>query len=436
VAPWHPRHQCIIKVLSTSSHPDTINFGITPDYQFTMGSHNPRDIRPSSRFLELPREIRDLIYEHVLVRDVIPIECAITTVPANMIHGQKSRTVSDELINTYPLKTPRIRRRIWSVPTFDFFLSSHLNRGLPENISMTYQIANISGVTTDSGTWLQLLQACKQIYEEASKVFYGSNVFSFTADFRIPTAFSFLCDRPAASLLLIRVLELGLMEANNLRGTTDAHYPFQRRSTDSLVLQFAYHHFTELCTLLSTSRMRLRKLYLTVESNIDRSHGPPLELAVCLSLEEAKLHGQQKRTAPWLEPLLKIEGLDTVELYWISDVPYLRRMANTVKLMRRDMLGQTRDDEDGTTTGQKDDSSTFNFHVLCHYDEQTSHEVSKSMKHLTKWRACVLDDRGVHFDVDSPEQREDGLSAAPAHLKEILEGYELAYVCHCDLSNC
>ena len=396
-----------------------------------MVHSSPRSVCIPTRFLQLPREIRDLIYEHVLVRDVIPIECAITAVPANVILSQRSRTVLDEATNAYPLKSPRTRRRLWGVPTFDCFLSSHTNRDLPDQISMTYQIGEISGSTTDSVIGLQLLQACKQIYDEASKVFYSSNVFSFTADFRISTAFSFLCDRPAASLLLIRVLELGLMESNNLRGTTDAHYPIQRRSTDSLVLQFAYHHFTELCTLLSTSRMRLRKLYLTVESSNDRSHGPPLELAVCLSLEKAKADDQQKWTTSWLEPLLNIEGLDTVDLYWISDVPYLRRMANTVKLIRQNMLRRTQNDGDGAAIGQNDDSSVFNFHVLCHYDKQTSDTVSESIKYLEEWRACALDNNGVHVNIGS----EVGLFARPAHLKEILEGYKLAYLCHCKLSN-
>jgi hypothetical protein len=121
-------------------------------------------------------------------------------------------------------------------------------------------------------------------------------MFSFTADFSIPTAFAFLCDTPAEPFLLISSMELALTEYNNTNGTTETHYPITRRSTDSLVLQYAYNHFTELCTLLSTCRMRLQTLHLTIESLAARHHGgsrSPRTNKDCLLWEVLEITGSR-----------------------------------------------------------------------------------------------------------------------------------------------
>jgi hypothetical protein len=207
----------------------------------------------ASRLLELPREIRDLIYDYALVRDVIPVQCAAVLLEATV---SRSPGICRQLDKNYPLRRVRAHRRIWYIPSFDIGLSSAANdSGELRNIQMTYQLAMPSDTPSSHMIEIRLLQTCRQIYHEARESFYGKNLFSFTADFGVPTTFAFLCDRPAESLKLISSMKLALVEASNLRGTVGAHYPVLRRSTDSLVLQFAYNHFTDLCTLLSINDM-------------------------------------------------------------------------------------------------------------------------------------------------------------------------------------
>lgn len=221
-----------------------------------------------SAFLLLPAELRSLILEHLLVQDLISIECAVASArpPTN---GASEYSFEEEISKVYPLKVLCINRRLWSVPAFDLGYTTD-SRALPSRtglrshgdaaiIHMTYQLAHHPSDTPQDRLGLNILRVSKQMYNEASEIFWGCNIFSFTSDFRIATAFAFLCDRPAASLRLIKALELALTEHNNMKGTQQAHYPVIRRSTDSEVLRYAYNHFTDLCTLLSTPRMRLHK---------------------------------------------------------------------------------------------------------------------------------------------------------------------------------
>jgi hypothetical protein len=278
-----------------------------------------------SRLLQLPREIRDLIYEQVLIRNAIPIECAITK-PSSGLVSQ----AFGELSEYYPLRAPRQHRRIWPMPAYD--LDSDFDA---TPIYMTYQLAKRTPPTPNTEINLNLLRVCKQIHAETHKIFYSGNIFSFTGDYRIPTAFAFLCDRPPASLLLIGSLELSLMEDNNTQATPGAHYPVLQRSVASLVLQYAYNYFTDLCTLLSTSRVHLRKLYLMVESMNGREAGFSRE---SLEQETNSSTGQWASLPVWFHPLLKIQGLEVVELCWISRRPRLQQMACTARAMQTHML--------------------------------------------------------------------------------------------------
>lgn len=84
---------------------------------------------------------------------------------------------------------------------------------------MTYQLARSSRDTRLDGLGLNILRMSKQMYNEGSKIFWGCNIFSFTSDFRIATAFASLCDRPTASLLLIKSMDLDLAEGYNVTST-------------------------------------------------------------------------------------------------------------------------------------------------------------------------------------------------------------------------
>jgi hypothetical protein len=394
-----------------------------------MASINLYSNAQSSAFLQLPREIRDLIYKLVLVQDGIPIECAFTKTAFPHTNGSDVSTL-EHLDTSYPLRTSRVHRRIWTVPTFDVGI---LKRGpnTPSTVSMTYQLAQNTENISQVDIGVRLLQTCKQIYAEASKVFYGSNIFSFTADYRIPTAFAFLCDRPPRSLLLIKTLELALMEGNNMMGTSQAHYPQRRRSTDSLVLQYAYNYFTELCTLLSTSRIQLRKLYLTVETmNAPGRVPPPLCIfAHCLSYEISETASPRPWIPSWLGPLLNLEGLDSTEILWISETPRLQRIADTVMIMRQNMLRSYQGQHNSES------SSTVYFRMLAKINENIDVAFWKSNEIIpctNEWKDCVLDSDGLRWqEVEPPiECKPSALSEARPHIREILATHTSVYVGH------
>jgi hypothetical protein len=293
-----------------------------------------------SRFLQLPREIRDLIYAHSLVSiDVIPIECAVAKTSSYRPGVQPGTELFTDLPDSYVLRSPWIHRRVWCIPAFDALdLYSHRDHNPPTDLYMTYQIGEQVKRGSENEVDLNLLHVCKQIYAEASKVFYGSNMFSFTSDFRIPTAFAFLCDRPAKSLLLIDSLEFALMEACDMTGTAEARYPITRRSTDSMVLQYAYQYFTELCTLLSTSRTRLRKLHLIVETMFYQGEAGRNDLRENMAWETQRMTSARPWTPLWLDPLLQIDGLESLETHWISNQPRFQRMIDTMDVIQRHML--------------------------------------------------------------------------------------------------
>lgn len=365
---------------------------------------------PFTRFLDLPREIRDCIYELILVRDTIPIECAIT----NTRFPQGSE--EPEYCAVSPLRAPRAYRRLWQIPAFDMDLENPNNdHTAPKTVRMTYQISKEPELASLGGFSLCLLQVSKQVYAEASKIFYSNNIFSFTQDFRVPTAFAFLCDRPAASLRMVKSVELALMEDSNMRGTAQAHYPTILRSTDSLVLQYAYHYFTELCTLLSTPRIQLRKLYLSVETWGSRGSQRVTSLQETITWENENLNSTALEIL-WLEPLLKLEGLESVEIHWIFSRAHIRRMAYMAWKIQRHSLAR------------KAERTHLPIRITAfHKSEKGTFLVSRD--HV------VLDDEEIR-NVAQEECGKNEMTQAPElprHLQWMLDIFTDAYVCRCTL---
>ena len=394
----------------------------------------------TSRFLQLPRELRDLIYEHALVKGIISIECAVTKGSPTRVHDQrnlKSREKEDE---PYPLSAPWGHRRVWSVPPFDIDSASTNNTpNPPPAVYMTYQLEKGSEEKVIESVDVSLFQVCRLIYAEASEVFYGNNIFSFTSDFRIPTAFAFLCDRPATSLVRIKSLELSLLEANNMKGTTQAPYPIVRRSTDSLVLQYAYQYFTELCTLLSTSRMRLRKLYLTVETMASDSYTDSGRIGIRdgLALEKRKMVESSRPWIPmWLNPLLKIEGLESLEMRWISNRPQLQRMTDTVGVMQRHMLaGNSRKYTSHALTECVHSSDSLKLQFVFQHD--ACPDVPVSLEDDSNWREIIADNDGLrHAEFKRrDETKEVERWTDRSHCKQLVESYSEAYVSYFELQS-
>jgi hypothetical protein len=376
-----------------------------------------------TRFLDLPREIRDLCYEHMLVRDVIPIECAITK-PSSL----HNFSVYDNLNTIFPLTAPRIHRRFWLIPIFDMDLD-YTNEEESSSVYMTYQLSKQEAVASADSLNLNILQASKQLYAEAFKIFYSNNVFSFTGDYRIPTAFAFLCDRPAASLCLIKSLELALMEDTNMRGTTQAHYPIIRRSTDSLVLQYAYHYFTELCTLLSTQRIQLRTLYLSVETWSIRRSNDAINLQESIAWEKQNLRGTE--VPLWLDPLLNIDGLQSIEICWIFRQAGVLRMAHTAQVMQRQMLA-TAPAECVLGCPNQHVGPTIILHVL----QKAESERYPESRGTSKWEEVALDGEEVRYvaQEDIETNKTSQALEVPRHVQFALDLATQAYVCCCTLS--
>ncbi|KAH3910675.1 hypothetical protein HBI56_189680 [Parastagonospora nodorum] len=387
-----------------------------------MAEHSPERF---TRFLDLPRELRDCIYELILVRDVIPVECAIT----NTRFPQGSEE-DPEYCTIPPLRAPRAQRRLWQIPAFDMDLGYPDNdHTAPETVHMTYQISKEPELASLDGLNLCLLQVSKQVYTEASKIFYSNNTFSFTQDLRLPTAFAFLCDRPAASLRMVRSIELALMEDSNMRGTAQAHYPIIRRSTDSLVLQYAYHYFTELCTLLSTSRIQLRKLYLSVETCGSRGSQDATSLQETVTWENENLNSAALETL-WLEPLLKLEGLESVEIHWIFGQAHVRRMAYMAQKIQRHSLARMH--EDSVSEGLAQRAHPPIRITSFHKSEQGTSFVSQDP---SKWEHVVLEGEEIRY-VPQEECGKNEMSQAtelPRHLQWMLDIFADACVCRCTL---
>lgn len=367
-----------------------------------------------SRLLKLPREIRDLIYEFALVRDVILIERGAATISEGT--ASHSPEFYRRLTKSHPLTRSRTHRRMWLIPRFDLGLTSYTcdPEDPPSHVQMTYQLTDQCDGQPQDRINICLLQTCQQVYHEARKVFYGKNRFRFPTAECIPTAFAFLCDRPAESLKLISTIDVTLSEGHNLRGTGEAHYPAIPRSTDSLVLRYAYNHFTDLCTLLSTSRMHLRKLYLTIDS-LHQLYNPVLPSpADCRIWEAAKMSRPRPWVAPWVDPLLKLDNLECLDIHWIFDRPEMCRMADTMSLMRQQMLVRRQAGQAGSPSLCCKPSFDFRINYRISTPDQTSVCCEVSKKDLLR-----AEDQSGATDSQPSEGRLK--SAWREHMREIIE---------------
>ncbi|KAH9879760.1 hypothetical protein J1614_001783 [Plenodomus biglobosus] len=315
-----------------------------------MASIISSDIAASSRLLQLPREIRDLIYEDALVANngIIALESAV--INTSQLAENKSPDFYRRLEEKFQCHHVRTHRRIWSVPTFDLKLGSQGLYDVPKYVSMTYQLGR--KFHSRNRPNVCLLGANKQISAEAGEVMYRRAMFSFTGGFALATAFAFLADRSPSALRLINSIELSLSEDSNMSGTTAAHYPIMLRSTDSSVLQYAYNHYTDLCTLFSTSRMCLRHMTLRISSNSWERNDAPRTAEEWLLWEEKEVETQRPFQPIWIEPLLQVQNLQSIKIYWGSNSLRPRRLADTVSVMRQHMLKidrRSKDSEDPRT---------------------------------------------------------------------------------------
>lgn len=312
----------------------------------------------------------------------------------------------------------------------------------PKRAKLTYQLAPPSTKPKDvhghDEITLQLLQVCQTVYSEARQVFYKKNVFSFTGRFPIPTALAFLQDLPATAVALLSSIELALTEDNNMRGTAEAHFPSTRRSSDCLVLQHAFHYFTNLCKLLSSPAIRLRRLYLTIESLSSYGDSQPESLPECLAWEAEKSSFDRPWTASWIQPLLQVGGLESIRIYWISDRPRVRRMSDTLSTMQQSMLkraGSEEINQDHNAPGHE-----LDFGILKNSSSNvTTTVVLKPQAEQFEWGDCSCEDRSTgleHFTSQDPGTSGPFYKCGIATWKEhqtYFTGFKSAYTAYCEL---
>lgn len=325
--------------------------------------------------MQLPREMRDLIYECALTanKGIIALESAV--INTSQLAQNQNLDFHRRLEEKFQCHHVRTHRRIWSVPTFDLKLGPQGLYDVPKYVSMTYQLGR--KYHTGNRPNVCLLETNKQIYAEAAEILYGRATFSFTGDFALATAFAFLADRSPSALRLINSIELSLSEDSNMSGTTAAHYPIMLRSTDSSVLQYAYNYYTDLCTLFSSSRMCLRHMILRISSNSWQRNDAPRTGEEWLLWEDKEAETQRPFQPFWIEPLLQVQNLRSIKLYWGSNSLRPRRLADTVSLMRQHMLRldrRSQESEDPRT------EAPFTFQMLDRKDSSGTCNIASLLK--------------------------------------------------------
>lgn len=399
----------------------------------------------ASRLLQLPREIRDLIYEYALVRDTVPIDCAVVEGPGYRRHTGFPCPYSPQLHKAYPLTSPRVHRSTWFLPIYDLKVDIEGGTWMePKQAQMTYQLgqpcARPNGKQHHDKIALQLLLVCQTICREARQVFYKKNVFSFTGKFPISTALTFLQDRSVTAQALLSSIEILLTEDNNMRGTAEAHFPPTKRSSDCLVLQHAFHYFTALCNLLSSNPVHLRQLYLTIESSSSYGDSQPKSLPECLTWELEKSDAERPWIASWIQPLLQIESLESAKIYWISDRPRVRRMSDTLSLMQQTMLQHA--ESIGNAQNHTAQLHELEFGILqSHNNCITTTVIFGPQDEHLKWGDCSCEDRRVgleHIEGDvsanTPAYFRCGKATWREHCTSFT-GFKSAYTSYCELGS-
>lgn len=178
---------------------------------------------------------------------------------------------------------------------------------------------------------VNVLQTCRQIYEEAKPILYSRARFSFGADpyngSSVITVLYFL-ERtvPFNALKNIRHLEFSMWEKININNTTN----LLTTTVDGDHVHGEDSNFKKLCFLLA-SKMHLRHLTLYVH-NADKyssSHKNTIDRST-----------EPHREVPgWVKPLLAIKRLDRLTLHWeYDDLNCLDRTLKAARLMRTSMI--------------------------------------------------------------------------------------------------
>ncbi|KAK8207054.1 hypothetical protein IWZ01DRAFT_484452 [Phyllosticta capitalensis] len=182
----------------------------------------PKPSKPSapvkiqSRLLSLPRELRDQIFEYVLVAGLLQIR------PVN---------VSDDFDCGPIPKVPICRRSTFQTDSWNYKFRKSIES------TASYEIACSRGdeVPTvrlfEETPTVSLLQTCRQIYQEGAEIFYSKNTFYFGAtdnEWLIPAALAFFNDRSPQAMKWIKRIKIMIGCENRY---AHSHWSFHRKAT-------------------------------------------------------------------------------------------------------------------------------------------------------------------------------------------------------------
>ncbi|KAK8187898.1 uncharacterized protein BKA78DRAFT_354717 [Phyllosticta capitalensis] len=182
----------------------------------------PKPSKPSaaaeiqSRLLSLPRELRDQIFEYVLVAGLLQIR------PVN---------VSDRYCPSTISKAPICRRSTFQTESWNYECRKRIE------LTSSYEIACSRGDEVPTITSLEepptvsLLQTCRQIYQEGAEIFYSKNTFYFGArhnEWLIPAALAFFNDRSPQAMKWIKRIKIMI---GHEVGAAIGHWSFHRNAT-------------------------------------------------------------------------------------------------------------------------------------------------------------------------------------------------------------
>lgn len=162
---------------------------------------DPDPIEPF-RLLDLPRELRDMIYEHMVVRGTVFIMLADCWKP-----GQKKR-------NGHPLS--------WQCDTRPVHRTAYMRTLNSDGGYYTYEGPEY---TDFDHVNVSIFRANRQLYLEASAIYYKKNTFYFSNTsscmhiVSVPACYAFLVDRTPHALRNLKSIDL-LMDARGLTSTT------------------------------------------------------------------------------------------------------------------------------------------------------------------------------------------------------------------------
>lgn len=241
------------------------------------------EIQSDPSFLGLPREIRDKILTLLLVvqdvtltdrgssEDTVAEECvtegdrATAALPSTTIGAILVAEVESEDFNKHWKRSSYVRHVMES----DDF--SEAEDDDDEDIDDMGRPSLPTTYCLGSEVTLQLFLVCRQIYDEASSIFYGKNRFYMDA---MASLVPFLEDRPAAARQLIQMLSIPVPYGKQFRSADcDEEIPRCRVVTNET--------FAEACTYLASSPdylSNLKQLDLRIWDFHDRWNDNPLTL--------------------------------------------------------------------------------------------------------------------------------------------------------------